>query len=115
MATVCDKGRPGWSRADGPVGQFDDTVCTFVSLPGLVVIALVVASVLIRGQWLFGIGATVTFLLTSILVASWYATHPIQAAALAEGCVTEPILPTATLAALCGLMLCRTVKPGAMH
>ena len=112
LAEICDKARPGWSGADGPVGQLGETVHTFMTLPGLIVIALVVASLLIRRRWLFIVTAIVTFLLASLLAASWVTTHPIQTAALADGCLAQPILPTAILAALCVLMFYCMVGPG---
>ena len=113
-AEVCDKERPGWSRADGPVGQLGETFFTFTTTPGIVLVALLAISLLIRVRWLFVLNAVMTFLFGFALALNWIDMHEITRAAVAEGCVTAPVLPVAILAALFVLMTYRAVRPRSM-
>ena len=110
-AEVCDKARPRWSPADGPVGQLGETFFTFTSTGGIVLMALLAISLLIRVRWLFILNAVLTFLFGFALALNWIDMHEITRAAVAEGCVTAPVLPVATLAALFVLMTYRAVRP----
>ena len=113
-AEVCDKARPRWSPADGPVGQLGETFFTFTTTPGIVLMALLAISLLIRVRWLFILNAVLTFLFGFLLVLNWRYVddmHEITRAAVAEGCITAPFLPVAILAALFVLMAYRTVRP----
>ena len=110
-AEVCDKARPRWSPADGPVGQLGETFFTFTTTPGIVLMALLAISLLIRIRWLFVLNAVLTFLFGFLLALDWSQMDDVLRFAVAEGCITAPVLPIAILAVLCVLMAYRAVRP----
>ena len=110
-AEVCDKARPRWSPADGPVGQLGETFFTFTTTPGIVLMALLAISLLIRIRWLFVLNAVLTFLFGFVLVLDWSHMDDILRFAVAEGCIAASVLPIAILAVLFVLMAYRAVRP----
>jgi hypothetical protein len=102
IAEVCDKVRPDWNPSDGPVGPFEDVVLFFVTPFGLILLALAVASVLVRRTWLT---ALTTVIMTAVLApfwSEWGEDNEVMRLAIAEGCraAASPILIIVVLVTL---------------
>lgn len=111
LAEVCDKERPDWAPADGPVGQLGETIGILAGLlssgPGIAILAVLLLPLLWRNRGLSLASAALAALMAFGLAAAWLERDPVYEAALAEGCRTAPILPIALLALLCLWMLRR--------
>ncbi|MEM8693026.1 MAG: hypothetical protein AAGG57_14225 [Pseudomonadota bacterium] len=55
VAAVCDKVRPVWNPADGPVNQLEDLALFFIEPLGLIVLVPTITIVLLRKIWLTAI------------------------------------------------------------
>lgn len=52
LAEVCDKVRPGWKLADGPVGVMGEAIFVLSSFPGLVVLAFLAFGLARPHRWI---------------------------------------------------------------
>jgi hypothetical protein len=51
LAEVCDKERPSWNPADGPVGAWGEMVANLLSVPGLVVLTIAILAHFSKSMW----------------------------------------------------------------
>ena len=51
LAEVCDKARPSWNPADGPVGAWGEMLANLLSVPGLVVLTIAILALFSRSMW----------------------------------------------------------------
>ena len=94
IAEVCDKERPDWNPSDGPVGPFEDVVLFVVTPFGLILLALAVASVLVRHTWLTALTTVIMTAVLALLWSEWREADEVKMASIAEGCraAASPIL-----------------------
>ncbi|MDX8355371.1 hypothetical protein [Cognatiyoonia sp. IB215182] len=109
-AEVCDKVRPGWNPADGPINQFEDLTLFFIEPLGLIVLVLTVAAVLLRKTWIASITVTLLFAIMVLNISTWIEADDVTNSANSEGCITAPILTTTTLIAISAIILTTTCR-----
>ena len=100
MAEVCDKQRPDWNPADGPVSQFGEFV-HFLGTPiGILVGLLTLVAVLLRVRWLSVTAAVLLVLAIALRIEGWFDPFDITLAEAAyrEGCQNSPLLTVVALA-----------------
>ena len=85
LAEVCDKLRPGWVAADGPVGWFGEMLFTFTSPPGLALLVLFGLAMWRGWRWLLALVSLAAFALAFLLYIGSGA--ELAALAQAEGCI----------------------------
>ncbi len=107
-AEVCDKVRPDWNPADGPVNQLEDLALFFVEPLGLLVLALTLAAVLLRKAWLAAIVVTLLVAIVGLSISTWIEADDVTDFAILEGCIAAPILTNITLIALGTIILVTT-------
>lgn len=92
-AEVCDKVRPHWDPASGPVSQVDDLLHFLTEPLGLGTIALVAISLAFRRAWL-AIATTIVLIAVAALLFFDIANivDDITHEARLEGCLTQPVL-----------------------
>jgi nitrate reductase gamma subunit len=109
-AEVCDKDRPAWTTADGPVTQWGEALYFMTTLPPVLLIGALIAGWVFRQPLLFNI----VIILASVLMFPLI--YPPNAGTLAlaivEGCrgpttIVIGILAAICCAALAGLILRR--------
>ena len=97
MAEVCDKVRPGWDPASGPVSQIDELVHFALSPLGLLAALFFIGALILRRTWGY-IGGTIALIgIAALIFAGWFDPTGITQAATREGCVTLPALPIFSL------------------
>ncbi len=104
FAEVCDKMRPAW---DGlPVSAWQEALFLFTTVPSLVLLLATALAVRFRHQW----GALIVVVLWTILITMVTMADPtgLQDIAKNEGCVGQPTLFIALVAAICGAMILYT-------
>jgi hypothetical protein len=98
-AEVCDKDRPAWSAADGPVSQWGEALHFLTTLPPLLLIAALIAGWVFRQPILFNIVTIIALVLLFPLL------FPLNqqglASAMAEGCKGPTTIVIGMLAAIC--------------
>ncbi len=101
LAEVCDKLRPGWAVADGPVGWLGEMLFTFTSPPGLALLALFGLAMWRGWRWLLVIVTLAAVTLAFLL----YVGNGAEMAAMArrEGCIGSQT-PAAALSLLLGVL-----------
>ncbi|WP_299734018.1 hypothetical protein [uncultured Tateyamaria sp.] len=102
-AEVCDKVRPAWNPADGPVTQFDDLALFFIEPLGLIVLVLAIAAVLLRKIWFTVFVVTLLVATIALNISTWVEADDVTNFALSEGCIAAPVLTTTTLVAICAI------------
>ena len=86
-AEVCDKVRPGWSRADGPASGWDEAVFLFTSAPGLILLALVGISLASGRRGLAAFAAAMGLALGAMRAIDAVRPDTVAAFAAQEGCL----------------------------
>ena len=99
-AEVCDKVRPAWNPADGPINQFEDLALFFIEPLGLLVLALTLAAASLRKIWITAIVVTLLFAIAALNISTWIEADDVTNFALSEGCIAAPVLTTITLIAI---------------
>ena len=100
VAEVCDKARPIWKPQDGPIGQFEDLALFLFEPVGLIAAGLTLVALLLKNAWFSVAVIAVLMLLVAVNVGMWRGADDITSAAIAEGCITTPILTTIALIAM---------------
>ena len=103
-AEVCDKVRPAWNPADGPVTQFEDLALFFIEPLGLIVLVLAIAAVLLRKIWFTVFVVTLLVAIIALNISTWVEADDVTNFALSEGCIAAPVLTTTTLVAICAII-----------
>ena len=98
-AEVCDKVRPDWTAADGPVGALAEAGYVLTSPVGLILMALVAVAMIWPRRWLAVVVALPLLVLAGLFFVSRKAEVAVQA--MAEGCIGG-IGPTVVLLILIG-------------
>lgn len=110
LAEVCDKERPLWSPADGPMSALDELFHLATTLPGLG-IAGALTLALLSGTRLYW---ALTALFSAIIALSLWAMQNdplgLTQAAMAEGCVGPQTLTIATCTVICAFALTALVR-----
>ncbi len=104
VAEVCDKVRPAWNPADGPVTQFEDLALFFFEPLGLIVLVCAIAAVLLRKIWLTVFVVTLLVAIIALNISTWLEADDVTNFAISEGCIAAPVLTTITLGAICALI-----------
>jgi hypothetical protein len=99
-AEVCDKVRPAWNPADGPIRQFEDLALFFTEPLGLIVLALTIAAVLLRKIWLTVIVVALMVAIIALNISTWLKADDITNFAIKEGCITKPVMTNIALIAI---------------
>jgi hypothetical protein len=99
MAEVCEKDRPNWSVADGPVSQWGEALHFLTSAPALLLLAAVVAGWVLRQSAALSGAVVVASVLMFPLLFPLNAET--LAAAIREGCKGPPTIVIGLLAAIC--------------
>ena len=107
-AEVCDKVRPAWNPADGPINQFEDLTLFFIEPLGLLVLALTLAAALLRKIWITAIVVALLFAIAALNISTWIEADDVTNFALLEGCMTAPVLKTITLITICTIIVTAT-------
>ena len=112
LAEVCDKVRPGWDPSDGPIGPVGEAIHLATSPPGLVLIALLAATFVLRNWALAGGTAIAALALVALIEMDWRGLidGSMVAYATAEGCKASPTLFSAVAILLAGLGLWLAVR-----
>lgn len=112
FAEVCDKERPFWNPADGPVGLWSEPLHTFASPIGAASAVLLLIAFLANRRWLWGLTALLFAYMTVVIFANRLLEDPtgILDFAIKEGCVGPAHLSIALTAAICGLSLWRALR-----
>ena len=105
LAGVCDKIRPGWDLAQGPVGLLGETVFVLSSFPGLVVLAFLAFGLARPSLWI-STACAVPAMAFGALLALSQGTEGAKLA-LAEGCVGNAFPIALVLIGLGGLTVLR--------
>lgn len=84
-AEVCDKVRPGWTPADGPVGALAEAGYVLTSPVGLILLAFVAVAMVWPRRWLAVVVALPLLVLAGLLFLARRA--EVAVAAMAEGCI----------------------------
>ena len=108
VAEVCDKVRPAWNPANGPINQFEDLILFFIEPLGLIVLGLTIAAILLRKIWLTAIVITLLFAVAALNISTWIEADDVTNFAILEGCITAPVLTTTVLIAICAIILTTT-------
>ncbi|MDX8355656.1 hypothetical protein SLH47_25130 [Cognatiyoonia sp. IB215182] len=108
VAEVCDKVRPAWNPANGPINQFEDLALFFIEPLGLIVLVLTIAAILLRKIWLTAIVVALLFAVTALNISTWIEADDVTNFAISEGCIAAPVLTTITLIAICAIILTNT-------
>lgn len=93
MAEVCDKERPGWDPASGPVTQLDELLHVALSPLGLVAALIFVGALMLRRTWGYVGGTVALTAIAALIFAGWFDPTGITEAATREGCMALPALP----------------------
>ena len=101
LAEVCDKLRPGWMPGSPPVGWLGETLFTFTSPPGLLLLALFALAMWRGWRWLLVIVTLAAVALAFLLFLGNSA--EMAAAARTEGCIGSQN-PAAGLSLLLGVV-----------
>lgn len=101
VAEVCDKVRPAWNPANGPVTQFEDLALFLTEPIGLIVLGLAVAAVFLRKIWLTVFVVTLLVAIIALNISTWVEADDVTNFAISEGCIAAPVLTTITLVAIC--------------
>ena len=107
-AEVCDKVRPAWKPQDGSIGQFEDLALFLLEPMGLIAVGLTVAAVLLKKTWLSVTAIVILLLDIALNVSTWREADDVTGFAIAEGCLTAPILTTVALIALATIIATQT-------
>jgi len=108
IAEVCDKDRPHWSTADGPVSQWGEALYFLTTLPPILLIAALGAGWVFRQPVLFN-GVTIIALV--LLFPLLFPLNPQGlASGIAEGCkgpttIVIGLLAAISCASMAGLIL----------
>lgn len=110
FAEVCDKARPGWDPADGPLGIWGELLVFATSPAMLLVIAALAAGWYFRQSLL--LSAAMLAALVFAVPQRWPVNPDLVAAARSEGCMGPPTLVIGLLGlvwclALAGMLLRR--------
>lgn len=70
-AEVCDKVRPAWNPANGPVTQFEDLALFLTEPIGLIVLGLAVATVFLRKIWFTVFVVTLLVAIIALNISTW--------------------------------------------
>lgn len=105
LAEVCDKLRPGWALADGPVGLLGETIFVLSSFPGLVVLAFLAFGLARPNLWISTACAVPALVFGALLALSQGTEGARQA--MAEGCVGNAFPIALALIALGALTILR--------
>ena len=109
LAEVCDKLVPMWNPSHGPVGQIEHTLNTFINpFIGVPVAILLLTCLGFRNRFVKSICLAMLLIFTWV-IASGY-DDQVYEAAMAEGCVTRPVLSTVVMAGICIWLTYRLVK-----
>ena len=84
-AEVCDKVRPAWNPADGPIRQFEDLALFFTEPLGLIVFVLTIAAVLFRKIWLTVIVVALMVAIIALNISTWLEADDITNFAIKDG------------------------------
>ena len=103
-AEVCDKVRPAWNPADGPVTQFEDLALFFFEPFGLIVLGLAGAAVFLRKIWFTIFAVTLLVAIIALNISTWVEADDVTNFAISEGCIAAPVLTTITLVAICAII-----------
>lgn len=104
VAEVCDKVRPAWKPADGPVTQFGDLALFFFEPLGLIVLVFAIAAVLLRKIWFTVFVVTLLVAIIALNISTWVEADDVTNFAISEGCIAAPVLTTITLVAICAII-----------
>lgn len=98
-AEVCDKERPAWNPADGPVGALGEMLANLLSVPGLVVVAVAFLAMWSKSVWVPLVLCLFPFALAWLIHFGHNDPMPLAAEmrdfARQEGCVGPPGLAIA--------------------
>ncbi|MGH1458072.1 MAG: hypothetical protein ACRBBT_04140 [Paracoccaceae bacterium] len=112
LAEVCDKERPNWSPDQGPANGLTETYHVFTTAPGLVLLALLAAALYFKRPSLWTPVALVAGLLAMLTWAGAKLDPTgFHQMARAEGCVAQPTLPIAILAAISVIAIIQSLRP----
>jgi hypothetical protein len=103
FAEVCDKTRPGWTPADGPVSALGELLVFATTPAALLVLVAVAAGWYLRQQLL--LSAVMLASLVFIIPQKWPVNPDLLLAARSEGCIGPPTLVIGFL----GLIWCMAV------
>ena len=95
LAEVCDKIRPNLDPASGPVSIAGEAVYSIISLPGLVVVATWVASLILGRLWLLVLSGILSLAYATLLASSPSLGGEVYELAVQEGCVNSPQMAVA--------------------
>ena len=106
LAEVCDKARPNWSPADGPVTIWTDPLFPLTNPVTLAILAIAAIALLTRRRGI-AIAATLLNGLLTVAIATYFLPDPsgVQKIAFKEGCIAPPHLSLAITAAITILTL----------
>lgn len=105
LAEVCEKVRPGWNMADGPVGVLGETMFILSSFPGLVVLAFLAFGLARPHRWI-SIACGLPALAFGVLLAVSRGTATADLA-LKEGCLGNAFPVALVLIAIGALTILR--------
>ena len=99
VAEVCDKQRPEWNPADGPISQFGE-FGYFIGTPfGVFLGILSLTALLLRARWLSVTAAVLLLLAVGLHIVEWFGPFDIKIveSAFREGCQNSPLLTIVAL------------------
>ena len=109
LAEVCDKVREGWDPADGPVGFWGEALSWLLSIPGVFLLCLTLAVILVGWRWL-SLGAAILPLGFAILLVIG-SDNEVMRFAMDEGCVGPVAGAIAPFALMCLVLFAQGLKP----
>ncbi|MEM9850846.1 MAG: hypothetical protein AAF761_02495, partial [Pseudomonadota bacterium] len=71
MAEVCDKVRPGWDPASGPVSQIDELLHFGLSPLGLLAALVFFGALILRRTWGYISGTIALIAIAALIFAGW--------------------------------------------
>lgn len=104
VAEVCDKVRPAWNPANGPVTQSEDLALFLTEPIGLIVLGLAVTAVFLPKIWFTVFIVTLLVAIIALNISTWVKADDVTNFALSEGCIAAPVLTTITLVAICAII-----------
>ncbi len=108
LAEVCDKERPDWSPADGPVTMLGETLGFLSSPIGLALMGMVLAAFLVNKLWTSLVCGFVMAMLAVAFLGEALQPIEIALAARQEGCTASPLLTALILLVLAPLLVWRS-------
>lgn len=108
-AEVCDKVTEGWDSADGPVGFWGEALSWLLSIPGIFLLCLTLAVMLVGWRWLL-LGAAILPLGFAILLVIG-SDNEVMRFEMDEGCVGPVAGAIAPFALMCSALFAMGLKP----